>query len=63
MHLLQYIMIKIIRYRYKYLFNAYFDFKNNVIFLFLNEYENLFFYIAYLEIYIDKITDFFIIFY
>lgn len=30
MHLLQYIMIKIIRYRYiniyKYLFNAYFDF-------------------------------------
>lgn len=60
-------MIKFIRYRYiniyKYLFNAYFDFKNNFIFLFLNEYENLFFYIAYLEIYIDKITNFFIIFY
>lgn len=55
MHLLQYIMIKIIRYRYiniyKHLFNAYFDFKNNFIFLFLNEYENLFF--IYSEIYIS----------
>lgn len=60
-------MIKIIRYRYiniyKYLFNVYFDFKNNFIFLFLNEYENFFFYIVYFEIYIDKIINFFIIFY
>lgn len=30
---------------------------------FLNEYENLFFYIAYIKIYIDKITNFFIVFY
>lgn len=62
MHLLQYIMIKIIRYRYiniyKYLFNAYFDFYE-----YEYEYENLFFYIAYIEINIDKITNFFIIFY